>query len=64
MVISKNVLSLYQQRNKNMKELIDIVSVFSPKTATQIRKTQKAVTAIDKILSQSSNPKSNTQKKK
>jgi hypothetical protein len=63
-VISKNVLSLYQQRNKNMKELIDIVSVFSPKTATQIRKTQKAVTAIDKILSQSSNPKSNTQKKK
>ena len=47
-----------------MKELIDIVSVFSPKTATQIRKTQKAVTAIDKILSQSSNAKSNTQKKK
>jgi hypothetical protein len=47
-----------------MKELIDIVSLFSPKTATQIRKTQKAVTAIDKILSQPSNPKSNPQSKK
>jgi hypothetical protein len=46
-----------------MKELINIVSLFSPKTATQIRKTQKAVTAIDKILSQPSQP-SNTQKKK
>lgn len=47
-----------------MKELIDIVSLFSPKTATQIRKTQKAVTAIDKILSQQPNPKSNPQSKK
>jgi hypothetical protein len=45
-----------------MKELIDIVSLFSPKTATQIRKTQKAVTAIDNILSEK--PKSNPQSKK